>query len=304
MGAQPQNNLGMGCSALGSRCNRRESLRALNRAFDSGITFFDTADFYGQGDSEKILGDVFYKKRSQVTIATKAGLSYKKTFSYLKPLKSLVRPLVNKSPLAKSVATQITSNQITNNNFSSAYLNKAICQSLKRLRTDYIDSFLLHNPTIDILEQGDVFNTLSKLKASGKCKQYGLSCANVDEAIFALSLPNTGLSTLQFELNIIHQESLKSLLPICFKNNILTIARAPFAGGILLKNPPPKLIELSNEWSIPISQIAIKFALQQKGVSVVISSMVGPGHLKEGINATNSKQLTPDQISSLQKIGV
>ena len=115
--------LGFGCWAIGSdkgnmgygKVDKNQSIKSLNFAYEKGINFYDTANLYGNGYSEKIIGEVFKNKRDKVILSTKGGTL---------PHKTLFMP----------------------QDFSEKNLVKSIDLSLKRLKTDYIDLFQLHSP--------------------------------------------------------------------------------------------------------------------------------------------------------------
>src|SRR5580704_8655009 len=120
-----------------------ESLAAVTTAFDLGCTFFDTADVYGHGHSEELLGKALKGTRQKVVIATKVGSDF-----YHQP------------PQLR---------------FTEEYITFAVEQSLKRLDTDVIDLYQLHNPPFSAIEHGQLFAPLEKLKSQGKIRFYGIS---------------------------------------------------------------------------------------------------------------------------------
>ena len=133
--------LGFGCWAIGSdkgnmgygNVDKNQSIKSLNFAYEKGINFYDTANLYGNGYSEKIIGEVFKNKRDKVILSTKGGTL---------PHKTLFMP----------------------QDFSEKNLVKSIDLSLKRLKTDYIDLFQLHSPKKKDIEEYEVVKTLKKLK--------------------------------------------------------------------------------------------------------------------------------------------
>jgi len=145
-----------------------ESRRALECAFEHGITFFDTADVYGDGRSERLIGEVFEGRRDQVTIATKAG--------YLPGFVG-----VDHSPAA---------------------LRRALEGSLTRLRTDYVDLFLLHEAQVStVADDPQILTTLEAFRHEGKARAYGLSAKSPADALAFVDLPD--VACLQVNLNLL-----------------------------------------------------------------------------------------------------
>lgn len=293
--------IGFGCAPLLSRSTKKESVMALNKAFELGITFYDTADFYGQGDSESILGEVFKKTRAQIILSTKAGQNYHSSVTSLKKLKDIARPLVQQFQSVKKAATQFLSSQTGKSNFSIDYLKTALEQSLKRLQTDYVDLFLLHNPPIEIINDERVFEFLESMKKTGKIRYYGVSCRSVNEALVALKYAGSGLSAVQVAVNVLEQEAIDHLLPACAKDRVAVVAREPFAHGRLFEQPN-LLVSISEKTGLTPAQVALKFVLQIPEVSVVLPSMISLKHLAENVAALDRPPLESGDIEKMRKI--
>ena len=123
----------------------------LENAVDQGINFFDTADTYGEGYGEEILAKVLGHRRNELVIATKFGYDfYDKT-------------------------TPRTGHQERPQKFDRDFVIFACEQSLRRLRTDFIDLYQIHNPRIDALERDELFETLEQLQFEGKIRYYGVA---------------------------------------------------------------------------------------------------------------------------------
>jgi len=168
---------GIGGSAYGD-VDDNESRRVLKSAFELGITFYDTADLYGDGHSEELLGEVFAGRRDQVVIATKGGTLPHTTFDMPQ-------------------------------NFSSQYIEKAIAGSLKRLKTNYIDLYLLHSPRIEnIQENDDLLNVLETAKKKGLIRAYGISARSPADALRAID--EWGFDVVEINFNLIDQRALEN----------------------------------------------------------------------------------------------
>ena len=130
-----------------------ESIRAIRRAIDLGVTFFDTADVYGAGHSERVLGQAVKDRREKVVIATKFGFLFDET-------------------RREAGGTDVTPD----------YIRQACEASLRRLQTDYIDLYQCHVGDVPEEQAGEVWATLDRLQEKGKIRAYGLSTWDVTYA--------------------------------------------------------------------------------------------------------------------------
>jgi aryl-alcohol dehydrogenase-like predicted oxidoreductase len=178
----------------------RESLSAIETALEQGVNFIDTSDAYGAGYSETLLGQALRGRRDRVILATKGG-------------NVMVGP-----DRGKRI-------------FSPEYISRVMDESLKRLQTDYVDLYQLHNPTVDVIEQGEVWEVLARAKQAGKIRHYGVSINTIDEGIAAV---NNGRSdTVQLEYNLLAQEPAEKIFPLAQRANVGIIARVPLRRGVL-----------------------------------------------------------------------
>ena len=175
-----------------------ESLRALDAAMDAGVNFFDTADVYGDGHSERLLAQATKGKEDRVFIATKFCR-----------------------------AGDIRDPQT----YSEASVRAYAEASLKRLDRDCIDLYQVHCPPIDILRDGAVFEVLDKLQAEGKIRHYGVSVESVEEGLLCLQYP--GVKALQVIYNLFRQKPEEELFPKAKANGVGILVRLPLASGLL-----------------------------------------------------------------------
>jgi aryl-alcohol dehydrogenase-like predicted oxidoreductase len=175
------------------------SRRALGEAFEHGVTFFDTASVYGDGHSEELIGECFEHRRQAVVIATKAGIT-------------------------KSFAGR---------DFSAPALRASLEGSLRRLRTDYVDLFQIHDAGADIvLEHPHIGAALNCFLAEGKIRAYGFSTPSPGDAAALLNFPNT--TSFQVNCNLLDWRAADAgLFDGALKRNISIIARTPLAFGLL-----------------------------------------------------------------------
>lgn len=175
-----------------------ESLRALDRAMDEGVNFFDTADVYGDGHSEELLAKATKGKASSIHIASK-----------------FCRAGDIHDP----------------NNYSMERVMEYCENSLRRLNRDQIDLYQIHCPPIEVLKDGRVFEALEKLKEQGKIRYYGVSVETVEEGLFCLE--HTNVNSLQVIFNIFRQKPLEELFPKAYEKGVGILARVPLASGLL-----------------------------------------------------------------------
>jgi aryl-alcohol dehydrogenase-like predicted oxidoreductase len=196
--------VGLGCNAFGRRIGEKESVAVVHAALDAGITFFDTAESYGDGKSESWLGKGLAARRKDVVIATKFGWG------------RLHAP-------AKGGG-------------SRANIAKAVEGSLKRLGTDWIDLYQLHKPdtSTPIAETLDALDDLVK---AGKVRHIG--CSNfsgaqlAEAAQVAASRKRMPFVTAQNEYNVLDRAIEGDLLPVCRANGVLILPYYPIARGLL-----------------------------------------------------------------------
>ena len=175
-----------------------ESLAALHRALDCGVNFFDTADVYGDGHSERLLARLRKERKDPFYVATKAG-------------RRLPRQNVE--------------------GYSKQNLSAWIDRSLKNLETEAIDLLQLHCPPTDLYYAPEVFGLLDDLISAGKIRHYGVSVERVEEALKAIEYP--GVQSVQIIYNAFRQRPAALFLPEAARREVGVLARLPLASGVL-----------------------------------------------------------------------
>lgn len=204
--------MGLGCWAIGGRfyfdgktngygnTDDKESIKAIHTALELGVDFMDTADAYGIGHSEALIGEALEGRREQVVIATKFGFF-------------------------GNEATKT----LHGTNISPDYIERACEASLRRLRTDYIDLYQLHVGDIGISEIDFVADSLDQLVAKGKIRTYGWSTDNLNAA--KLISERNNCSAIQHQCNVVENNS--AMIHLCEDKNLASINRSPLAMGLL-----------------------------------------------------------------------
>jgi aryl-alcohol dehydrogenase-like predicted oxidoreductase len=312
--------IGLGCQSIGGGLYHKddqEALRTFDRAFDSGVNFFDTADHYSQGNSERLLGRAFQGKRDRVILATKAGMVYSQAGRLALAMRPLLRP-ARRILEPMKIAFHLMRASQKRHVFSEAYLTEAVHASLKRLQTDYIDLFQLHKPDSDLIDKGDFLGTLEKLKAQGKVRHYGISCATVDDALLCLRHPE--IASVQVTVNLLEQEAITKYLPIAKERNVAVIIRNPRAQGHLTdrlgditgetyarnqaefrekQDRARRFLFLVGEGRT-LAQAALRFVLRLEGVSAVIPRANNREQLEENLGALKAPSLTDEELVRIE----
>ncbi|MDR3486873.1 MAG: aldo/keto reductase [Bradyrhizobium sp.] len=256
--------LGLGCSRIGSFGNSAsfsDIRRTVDRAIELGINVFDTADIYGQGDSERALGKFFKGRRQKVFIVSKVGKCFSLKMRMVRPFKPLLRPLTARSSGARTIVSARRGDNMRAD-FSAAYLEKALERSLKRLQFDTLDALLLHSPTAEQLRSGEIEPLLLRLRCEGKIRHYGVSCD--DKASLLEALKFEDLSLLELPVDLIESIRKTDVWPKIAARQIGVLAR--------------EAIALRPELS---PGAAISEVLKSGDITCVVAGTSRPAHLDE-----------------------
>lgn len=191
----------MGCWAIGGawgNVSDDESMAALHAAVDSGVNFFDTADVYGDGGSERLVGRLLRERSEKLYVATKAGRR-----------------------LDPHVADGYNRDNLT------AFVER----SLNELGLERVDLLQLHCPPPDVYYTPEVFGVLDDLVKAGKLREYGVSVERVEEGLKALEYP--GVRSIQIIYNVFRQRPADRLLALAHERGVGILARVPLASGLL-----------------------------------------------------------------------
>lgn len=193
--------IGFGAWAIGAdwgKVTDKDAMKALNQAVDSGVNFFDTADVYGDGRSEKLIAKLKKSRDEKIYVATKAGRR--------------LNPHVAEGYTKKA-------------------LNEFVDRSLTNLEMDTLDLLQLHCPPTSVYYNPSVFEALDEMKKAGKIRHYGVSVEKVEEALKAIEYPE--VSTIQIIFNMFRQRPAELFFRQAIKKDIGVIVRVPLASGLL-----------------------------------------------------------------------
>lgn len=225
---------GLGCARVGGifQSGSAGFIDLLSFAYDNGVTFFDTADMYSQGESESLIGKALRGKRDRVVIASKAGYKLPGQRRLAGKLKPLLRPLIQALKIRRDRLPSGSRGALSQD-FSPKYLRGAVEGSLKRLRTDYLDILQLHSPPTDVIERGEWAPALEELRRTGKVRYFGIAVDSLDAGLAALKMP--GVTSIQFTLSLLEQQAAERLFPQAQSQGVGVIARECLGNGLLAK---------------------------------------------------------------------
>jgi Aldo/keto reductase family len=168
--------LGFGCAPILGSVDAARSSKALALAWENGVNYFDVAPSYGFGEAEEFLGKFLSGRRNQAVVATKFGIQAHGAAKFLAPLKSVVRALKpRRTPSGGQSIAGAASRLLQRVPITPEGMTASVERSLKRLRTDYLDLLLIHEPQQTIPSPGLLIETAAKLKAAGKIKAFGVA---------------------------------------------------------------------------------------------------------------------------------
>ncbi len=293
--------IGLGCWAIGGASFRggqptgwagadiAQSLEAVRRAWELGVTLYDTADAYGRGKSEVLVGLGLLGRKPEAVIATKVG-------------NSLAQP---------------------GQNFSPEYIRGALDASLTRLEVDRIDLYQLHGPPLDAMTD-DLFGLMNDLKASGKVRAWGASVGSAAEGMRAIE---GGAEALQIAYNILQQETGDALFPVARQKGVGVLVRVPLASGWLTgkydantafpsddhrsaRYTPERVRETAQkvahldflrEEADSLAEAALRFTLAHPAVSTVIPGAKTPAQVIENVKAS-SRPLSESALRRIREL--
>jgi aryl-alcohol dehydrogenase-like predicted oxidoreductase len=295
--------IGLGTWQLGESfgaLNDETAADILKTARSLDVNFWDTADVYGGGQSERRIAD--YTDKKGVFVATKLGRN-----GEIFPGRS---------------------------GFTRRAVKESLAGSLKRLNVETLDLAQLHTVPVEVLEDGEIFNIMDDLRDEGLMRHYGASVESTEEAL--LCLRHDGITTLQIIFNLFRQDYADEVLPKAQKQDVGIIVRLPLASGLLSGKwtkdtkfaatdhrnfnangerfnvgetfsglPFEKGIAFADELrqiapNYPMSQFALRWLLDHPAVSSIIAGVTKPAQLKDNVEATKREPLEPKLTEELR----
>lgn len=281
----------------------RQAVDLLKRAFDMGVTYFDTADTYGSGRGETILADAFGSMRDKVIISTKIGYDF---YNNVERRGQQERP----------------------QDWSEEFIRFALEQSLKRLNTDYIDFLQLHNTKMDAIDNDDLFGLLEDFKQEGKVRAYGVALGPaigwLEEGVRAMQ--ERRIHGLQMIYNILEQDPGRELIEAAHETGTGLVVRVPHSSGMLEGKYTENTTFAKNdhrrhrpkEWLIDgvkkveqlkflteertLGQAALKFILASPEISSTLPNIYNQEQLEEFGNAPDTPDLSAEELARIEDL--
>jgi len=294
----------IGLDWWGKKIDDNEAIRMLKRAYDLGINFYETADMYGKGKSEKLMAQAFKGMRNEVIYSTKWGYDM-------------------------YTAEQVGHSELPQKH-NPEFLQFALEQSLDRLQTDYIDVYSLHNPKMAAIRNDELFAALDGLVKKGTIKSHGAALGPAigwkEEGLEATEKRN--ITCLQTVYNILEQDPGRDFIRAAERNDVGIMVRVPDASGLLtgkvtadtkfdkndhrsfrkqefiaeamqkIENMKP--VATSKGWNI--TELAIKFILSQKQISVVLPTMISTEEIEMFAALSDGNYLNTSEATKVEQM--
>lgn len=289
----------------GKKIDDQDAIKMLKRAYDLGINFYETADIYGNGKSEKLISQAFKgMNREELVYSTKWGYDIYSS-------------------------KQVGHNEIPQKH-DTDFLQYALQKSMDRLQADYVDVYSLHNPKMNAIQNDSIFQSLDSLISDGKIRSYGIALGPAigwrEEGLLATRTRN--ITCLQTVYNILEQDPGRAFFDAACQNDVGIIVRVPDASGILTgkvkadttfdKNDHrgnrkrewilealqkvEKMRNIAESKGLNITELAFKFILSQREISVVLPTMLDITEVETIANMSDGNYLDEKvmvQISEL-----
>lgn len=302
--------LGFGCGSVLGRVGRGASLRAMNAAWDQGITLFDTARSYGYGDAEAVLGEFLRGKREQAIVATKFGIAPQQQ----SPLKRIAIPMARAALQMPGVRSLRGGGvrETTYGEFTVAGLRASLEASLKQLQTDYVDLLFLHEATSSAILQLDLMGELDSLILAGKVRRAGLY-ARANVVAECISAGPQTLGAMQFGANPF--DPVVAGIMKRPRSGMLLIENHPFGGEQRVARMRKTLAGMAADETVPIDlrdklrgtdwqvlvEAILALILNGTGAHALVFSMMREDHLRANVRAVEKDRFSAVDLELMRE---
>jgi D-threo-aldose 1-dehydrogenase len=301
--------LGFGCASLMRITRKKERQDILSAAYDFGIRHFDVAPMYGLGKVEKEVGIFIKKYRDQTKLTTKFGILPNSKINKMVFLQPLARVIINKIPMIKRSLSKKLSHKIYVKKFNIELAKISLEHSLRELDTDYIDTFLLHEPSIYDSISSELHPWLEDLQAKKIIKSYGVGgeLKMIDPVISKYTWLQD--KVLQVDSDAIHRQ-INQLDKYPYQSLITfgSISRAQDAIFNLLQNDKMLLTKWEENLNYDFSQkkniapFLVSYAINsnQKGTTLVSTTKIT--NLKSIIDNIRENRISTDELKKFLEL--
>jgi aryl-alcohol dehydrogenase-like predicted oxidoreductase len=288
------------------KVEKQDAIRLLQDANEMGVNLFDTADTYAEGYGEEIMRDAFAKRRHEIIIGTKFG------YDIHAPRDGFQRERPQK--------------------WDPEFIRDACEESLRRLGTDYIDLYQLHNPRVETIRNDAVFDTLDQLVKEGKVRHVGVAIGpDIGWKMEGdASMAERHAESVQVIYSIIEQQPARYFFPTAHENNTGLLARVPHASEILTDEFTAKMkvefdpsdhrahrkqewldtafqkrervLFIAQETGRTLAQAAVQFCLSEPNIAAVLPNIVRKDQLVEFTDGSDVPALTEDEVTELYRL--
>ena len=288
------------------KVDKPDAIKLLRDAVGLGVTLFDTADTYAEGYGETILQEALGKQRHEIVIGTKFGYDIH--------------------------APRSGEQQERPQRWDPEFVRQACEESLRRMGTDYIDLYQLHNPRVETVRDDEVFDALDQLVKEGKVRNYGVALgpdigwrAEGDASMTERHVPS-----MQIIYSIIEQQPARYFFPTAHETNTGLLARVPHASEVLTDeftermkvefDPTDHRAHRKREWldqafakrervlfiaqetGRTLAQAAIQFCLSEPNIASVLPNIVRRDQLNEFTAGSDAPPLSEDEVTELNRL--
>jgi hypothetical protein len=292
--------LGLGCASLGSRIGQAAGARALSAAFDAGVTWFDVAPAYGLGSAELLLGEFLKGRRQSVSVTTKVGIAPPERLRLMKYAYAVGRPALSVVSGLRGAFRRIKATRNRHLPLDASLVESSIARSLKRLQTDYVDVFALHDPSHEDVAREDVLRALERVLERGQARRIAVAggtaaCRAASRAqgpygLLQMSVEHFAANSTEFgdcgEPIVLH-----SVFGIDgMRERLLSrLARSPGKFQALVESG------YGVDRERAVADLLLERALALNADGIVLTSMFAAGHLKANL-AVASRAASPRAI--------
>lgn len=309
--------LGFGCGAVMGRVGKAGSLRAMAEAFDAGVNLFDTARSYGQGQAETVLGEFLRGQRDKAFISTKFGIRSEASAGWKTMLLPAARFAARHVPAIRRAVRRQPEHQVMPAPLTPEHLHAGLEQSLRHLKTDYVDFFFLHDVPPPVAQRDDLFAAMQDLQQQGKVRWYGVSSSV--EAAETMLRSRPGAEAVQMPANLFNLRRAATAADLARSRDpspAILLANHTFGGvdrarfsrqtlSSLTFNPrlPDSLrAKLPETRGALLPSVVLPLVLRKIGADAAIVSMMSPANIRANVRTVEQDLWTDEELAQLFEV--